>query len=129
MDISNSIYDSSVTEFLIKIIIIIPRPFILLLTALSNQIPLSGLLIRLDTRPAVPRGTRQSKSVPSSPTPLPPLFDPSCIKMDWTRPRRMGVGLYNIGNTCFINSVLQCLTYTPPLGNYMFSKDHTNSCE
>lgn len=57
------------------------------------------------------------------------LFPPEKICMDWQQTQNVGVGLFNLGNTCFINSALQCLTYTPPLANYMLSLEHTQSCE
>ena len=35
---------------------------------------------------------------------------------------KIGPGLRNYGNTCFLNSVLQCLTYSSPLYNYLIEK-------
>ncbi|XP_051491017.1 ubiquitin carboxyl-terminal hydrolase 36 isoform X2 [Apus apus] len=48
--------------------------------------------------------------------------------MKWERIYRVGAGLHNLGNTCFLNSTVQCLTYTPPLANYLLSKEHSRSC-
>ncbi|KAL4688889.1 hypothetical protein H8957_016311, partial [Semnopithecus entellus] len=44
------------------------------------------------------------------------------------RPAAVGAGLQNMGNTCYMNASLQCLTYTPPLANYMLSREHSQLC-
>ncbi|KAJ7514998.1 hypothetical protein O6H91_23G068000 [Diphasiastrum complanatum] len=44
-------------------------------------------------------------------------------------PIRIGAGLQNLGNTCYINSVLQCMTYTPPLANFFGKGRHRVTCQ
>lgn len=39
-------------------------------------------------------------------------------------PRRYGSGLGNLGNTCFMNSTLQCLAHTDPLRRYFLSGEY-----
>ncbi|KAM8843830.1 ubiquitin carboxyl-terminal hydrolase 36 [Spinachia spinachia] len=62
------------------------------------------------------------------PAPQKMLFPGSKLALKWEGVYRVGAGLHNLGNTCFLNSTVQCLTYTPPLANYLLSKEHSRAC-
>uniref|UniRef100_A0A669ENY6 Ubiquitin carboxyl-terminal hydrolase n=1 Tax=Oreochromis niloticus TaxID=8128 RepID=A0A669ENY6_ORENI len=71
---------------------------------------------------------RQGNQSDGIPAPQKMLFPGNKITLKWERVYRVGAGLHNLGNTCFLNSTVQCLTYTPPLANYLLSKEHSRVC-
>ncbi|XP_067860126.1 ubiquitin carboxyl-terminal hydrolase 36 isoform X2 [Heptranchias perlo] len=72
----------------------------------------------------------ETSGIPNDGIPAPQkvLFPMEKLSMKWVRVYRVGAGLHNLGNTCFLNSTIQCLTYTPPLANYLLSKEHSKTC-
>ncbi|KAK2508643.1 hypothetical protein MC885_012574 [Smutsia gigantea] len=62
------------------------------------------------------------------PAPQRVLFPMERLSLRWERVYRVGAGLHNLGNTCFLNSTVQCLTYTPPLANHLLSREHARNC-
>ncbi|KAI9249829.1 hypothetical protein EDC94DRAFT_637164 [Helicostylum pulchrum] len=57
-----------------------------------------------------------------------PLFDKSKLIPGWKITRKIGPGFINGQNTCFLNSVLECLTYTAPLAQYLLQAEHKKNC-
>ena len=51
------------------------------------------------------------------------------IKTQWEKMYKVGSGFQNVGNTCFLNSVLQMLAYTPPFANYLLNGVHSSKCK
>lgn len=80
-----------------------------------------------------PGQNKQNKAETNSKLDLPKpqvvLYPEENIQNSWQQIRRIGPGLANLGNTCFLNSVVQVLTYTPPLINYILSGYHKNNCK
>ena len=56
------------------------------------------------------------------------LYNKDRVELRWKQKRSVGCGLVNPANTCYLNSTLQCLIYTPPLINYLIT-DHKKHCE
>ena len=51
------------------------------------------------------------------------------LDLNWSKIRKIGIGLLNLGNNCYLNATLQCLAYTPPLSQWLVAKPHSPSCK
>ncbi|KAL1919139.1 uncharacterized protein VTP21DRAFT_2521 [Calcarisporiella thermophila] len=56
------------------------------------------------------------------------LFPRSRLSPHWSNISPVGPGLRNLGQTSYLNAVLQCLVYTAPLANYLLLREHRQLC-
>ncbi|XP_018317211.1 ubiquitin carboxyl-terminal hydrolase 36 isoform X2 [Mycetomoellerius zeteki] len=67
---------------------------------------------------------------PILPEPSVTLYSPKKVHLGWKGTCPVGAGMYNVGNTCYLNSTLQALFHVPALVNWLLSDPHHNSkCE
>ena len=57
------------------------------------------------------------------------FFAPNGITVGYCQQRSAGAGMYNVGNTCYLNSTLQALFHTPALFNFLIENNsHSAKC-
>uniref|UniRef100_A0A8C3WYH1 Ubiquitin carboxyl-terminal hydrolase n=1 Tax=Catagonus wagneri TaxID=51154 RepID=A0A8C3WYH1_9CETA len=66
---------------------------------------------------------RQAVTIPVAAGP-----EPTKVPLSW-RPSMVGAGLQNLGNTCYVNAALQCLTHTPLLASSLLSGQPQKACQ
>lgn len=97
---------------------------------LNKVSPLSKVVMDRDSCDGTQNNSGNSQgNIEDIPKPKKDLYDSKNVVLEWKSVRGIGSGLTNVGNTCFLNSVLQCLLYTPPLYNYLTSAEHKESCK
>jgi len=72
--------------------------------------------------------TRITNKLDQVPEPKMTLFRRDQVELGYRSPTGPGAGMFNMGNTCYLNSTLQALFHTPAFVNYLRFGGHESSC-
>lgn len=53
----------------------------------------------------------------------------SAVEVGYKKVRKAGSGMFNMGNTCYLNSTLQAVFHVPALYNYLKNENHQRHCK
>ncbi|CAH1398774.1 unnamed protein product [Nezara viridula] len=71
-----------------------------------------------------------SKEPTTLPTPKRILYSPDAVRLGWSSQVPVGSGFVNLGNSCYLNSILQALFHVPAFVNWLLNDNtHTSRCE
>lgn len=91
------------------------------------------MLILGATKTQQSNGGKVNGTIAQLPPPKKILFSRENVKVGWKNSeRKMGVGsgMYNNGNTCYLNSTLQALYHVPAFSHWLYSDiDHREKSE
>ncbi|KAI0321385.1 hypothetical protein OF83DRAFT_1051253, partial [Amylostereum chailletii] len=71
--------------------------------------------------------SKNRKASPSKQQKSAELFSKT-LETSWPKGATVGAGLNNTGNSCFLNSALQCLLHTPPLLHVLMAHGRADPC-
>ena len=81
---------------------------------LNGSDPATQVKVKVKTEPPKPRVV---------------FFPLDQITVGYSNMRVAGAGMFNMGNTCYLNSTLQALFHTPAFFNYLMSDNHARDCK
>lgn len=99
----------------------------------NNAIAMNGCATDIRGETNIGNHSKQRSNSNELPQPKRILYPRENVRIGWkssTRKWQVGVGMMNVGNTCYLNSTLQALFHVPSMATWLLSDtQHMERCE